>query len=850
MTTPSSRHPRAPRRTQLAALLASTAFAAMLGGQVHAQQTAPEATTAEDKKDTTNLNRVVVTATSAPKSKMRSSNSVTDVDSDRIKDFSARTEAEVLLLIPGIRTDSTAGSGGNANISVRGLPIADGGSKYVQLQEDGLPVVQFGDMNFGNNDYWTRFDNNVDTIQTLRGGSASIFASHAPGAVINYLSKTGKQKGGSIGITTGLNYNQTRLDGDYGMKLAPDLYFHVGGYARKGEGLRDTGYSSAVNGYQLRGNITKEFNGGKGYVRAYVKLLDENAPANAQTFLKARLSGDTYTGFSKAPGYDGTRDSEISQYNASVLSVNPATGGVTTSALNKGITVKSQSIGLEFRNEFAQGFTVENKFRYSDNKTAFQAQFWDLQTLGNLIGTSGQVARYYNGPKAGQVVTDANLSAGLVSKGAAINTQSPDMGNLFNDLSVSKQLKFDIGTLDIKGGWFHGTQNVKQRWSISERVMEAGRDGALIDLYSAAGAALTSAGLTGYNNQWGCCARDIDAKFTTDAPYLSLNLASGPFDVDGGVRHETFRSKGVYAGPKQVPGGLDVNGDGKIDGAETNVFVADMANPGKVDYKINYTSYSLGLNYRLNSDLSLFVRHSKGYRAVADRLLFSPFIDTATGALTAYGKTIAAAPVKQSEIGLKYRGRTEAVNYNVAATLFKSTSEEYSYDQTRQDDPNKPGFQGPKLDVRGYKATGLELETGATVGNLGLNVNVVYSDESLASSLFNPASVGKTQGGVPKWRYTISPRYAIGDAVIGATVRGNTWVYADDNNVRKVDGHYIVSAFVNYDFGRGITGSLNVNNLFDKVYPAAGTGFVAGSSTLVGGAETGRTISATVKYTF
>ena len=92
-----------------------------------------------------------------------------------------------------------------------------------------------------------------------------------------------------------------------------------------------------------------------------------------------------------------------------------------------------------------------------------------------------------------RVNTTANLGAGLVSKGAAINTQSPDLGNLFNDLSVSRQLKFDIGTLDIKGGWFHSTQNVKQRWSISERVMEAGRNGALIDLYDTSGAALTSA---------------------------------------------------------------------------------------------------------------------------------------------------------------------------------------------------------------------------------------------------------------------------------------------------------------------------------------------------------------------
>ena len=33
----------------------------------------------------------------------------------------------------------------------------------------------------------------------------------------------------------------------------------------------------------------------------------------------------------------------------------------------------------------AGGFTIDEKFRYSDNSGAFQAQFWDVQTLGNLL---------------------------------------------------------------------------------------------------------------------------------------------------------------------------------------------------------------------------------------------------------------------------------------------------------------------------------------------------------------------------------------------------------------------------------------------------------------------------------
>ena len=847
-----------PKLTPVAALLASTAFAALMSPGAHAQTT-PAAPA--DKTDVVNLERIVVTATSTLKSKLRSSVSVTDIDQDQVRDFGAHTEAEVLLLIPGIRTDATAGPGGNANISVRGLPISSGGSKYVQLQEDGLPTVQFGDMNFGNNDYWTRFDNNVDSIQTLRGGSSSVFASHAPGAVINYLSKTGKEQGGTVGLTRGANYEETRFDGDYGGKLAPDLYYHFGGYYREGEGARHTTHN-ALLGYQLKGNVTKEFNGGKGYFRVNFKVLDEHAPTNPQSFVNATLSGNKVGGFSKAVGFDGTRDSGASIYNSSMTSLNPATRVVTTSSLLDGITVNSKSVGFEFHNALDNGFTVDNKFRKTSNSEAFQTQFWDVKTLANLLGTSGNTAKYFNGPGAGTVVTAANLAAGLVSNSAAINTLSPDMGILVNDLSVGKVFKLDNFTLDARAGFFHSRQNVVQTWSISERVMEASQNGRLIDLIgpstvaNPAGAKLTTAGLTGYNNQWGaCCARDINAQFTTDAPYLSLSATAGDLDLDAGVRHETFKANGRYSGPKQVVGGLDINGDGAIDGAEKNVYVADVANPGLVNYKINYTNYSLGANYKLTNSLSGFVRYSEGNRAIADRLLFSSNIDSVTGQLTSGGRDAAVAPVKQTEIGVKHKGSTSFGNYGVAATVFHSTTSEFDYDQTRQDNPALPNYAGPKLNVLGYKADGVELETAASAGAFSVLVNVVYSKEvvtkDLAGSATGNSSVGKTSGGVPKWRYTISPRYSIGDFTLGATMRGQSEVFTGNDNVNKIDGHYIVNAFVNYDFGKGITGSLNVNNLLDKVYPAAGGGFAGGSTTLFSaGIETGRTISASVRYAF
>ena len=62
--------------------------------------------------------------------------------------------------------------------------------------------------------------------------------------------------------------------------------------------------------------------------------------------------------------------------------------------------------------------------------------------------------------------------------------------------------------------------------------------------------------------------------------------------------------------------------------------VDNTANPGLVNYKLSYTNFSFGANYRLTNELSGFARYSKGNRAISDRLLYSANINAVTGALT------------------------------------------------------------------------------------------------------------------------------------------------------------------------------------------------------------------------
>lgn len=833
----------------LAALIASSSFAALISGQVYAQEAQATAPADEAKAaDALNMNRVVVTGTAQGRSKMRSSVSVTDVNQDQIVDFGPRSEAEVLHLIPGIRAESSAGPGGNSNITVRGLPISSGGSKFVQLQEDGLPVVEFGDMNFGNNDYFIRFDNNVSHIQTLRGGSAATFASHAPGAVINFISKTGEEEGGSVGLTRGLNFNETRVDGDVGGHLSPTLRYHVGGYFRDGEGPRASDIN-ALRGYQLKGNLTKTFNGDKGYVRVSFKALSERAPTYTSMPAMANLSGKTVSDMDPVRGIDILRDSQTSIYNLSMPVIGPIGTATGIANISDGITVKSQAMGIEFKNEMAGGLVVTNKFKTSKSSSAFQTQFWSANTLEGMLSGFGPGASavYFNGPKAGQTVTSANLQSGLVSQGAAINQQSSDMGHYANDLGLSRQFDISGTKLNAKLGYYRSGQDIVQVWQISERLMEIGKNGALIDVANNAGALLTTAGLTGYNNQWGgCCARDIDAQYTTDAPYLSLAVEAGPVDLEAGLRRDIVHASGRYAGPRQVAGGYDVNGNGIISGAERNVFLVDTSNPSPINYKTSYNSYSLGANYRFNKDLSAFARVSRGGRAIADRLLFSPFVNPVTGKLTSGLEAQAVATVKQQEVGVKLRGNLDWGTYALFGTLFTATVDEFDYDQTRT--------IGPKLNVVGTKARGAEIESVLTLGDFAVNANLTYTDlkvtEDLVGTAQGNSTVGKVPGGVPKLLFTVAPRYRIGPVTVGAVVVGQSYVWNDTYNTFKVKGRSIVNGFVNYALNSDTTLSVNASNMFNKVASSSGIGGPIGSNIVELRPETGRAISASIRHAF
>lgn len=220
------------------ALAMAVALAALQMGAAQAQ-TAPaepaEPTAAapdpatEAQRDGLRFDAVVITGTSTARTKMKQSVSVSTLGSEQVQNSVAASATEVLRAVPGLRAESSGGEG-NANLGVRGLPVSDGGGRYVQLQEDGLPVLLVGDVSFATADQFIRVDYSLDLIDVVRGGSASTLSTNSPGAIVNFRSRSGKEGGGAIGMSVGLDHLQQRFDYGWGGTVGVGLYAQVGGF--------------------------------------------------------------------------------------------------------------------------------------------------------------------------------------------------------------------------------------------------------------------------------------------------------------------------------------------------------------------------------------------------------------------------------------------------------------------------------------------------------------------------------------------------------------------------------------------------------------------------------------------
>jgi len=591
------------------------------------------------------LEEVIVTGVARPTTKFESSMSVTALPAEDVSNYAARSTAEIFRNIPGIQAESSSGDA-NANIKVRGLPISSGGARYLSLQEDGFPVMLVGDTAFATADSWLRFDATVSSIQSIRGGSSSTQASNAPGGIINFISKTGADAGGSIGVTAGLDYDSLRLDfengGDLGLDvLGGDWTYHVGGFVRSGEGPREAD-ENVEEGFQVKATLAKTFD--KGSVRVHLKHLDDEVPTYLP--IPARATGSGFSELGTNFG-DGTLFLNTTDFA-------PRRNGIDAIS-GDGFEAEMTSIAIAADYQFTDFLSAAVKYRTASIEGNFASPFPANTFVDGAAGPSVEIVYF--------------------------DTQVNDTGNDFADLSLAG----DFGSVVVKAGIAFANQDISTTWNFNQYYRRLDGNLSIFDQGDSIGGVLY--GNPAFGN---CCTRAYDFEIDGTAPYISLSGDIGDnLSWDASYRNDDYDVTGTFQ-ENTVLVALDVNGDGTIAGNEQAVPTLGAAR--RADYNTDFDSWSVGVNYALNDTMALFANISEGGS------ISSP--DRVTGSLNIDGSILnesAFSLVEQTEIGFKYLGQ----NASLYVTYFDAETTE-----SRQFEVTSQTLRGNTFEASGFEFEG------------------------------------------------------------------------------------------------------------------------------------------------
>lgn len=757
------------------------------------------------KEDLLSLNQVVVTGVQNKQTKLASSIAITTISAKKISEISPRGTADLLKSIPGFYVESSGGKG-NANVFARGLP-SSGGLRYVQLQEDGMPVFEYGDLMFGNTDIMVRVDQTVARMEAVRGGSASILTSNAPGGIINFISKTGgpTTKGTFIQYV-GLTYMHSRTGFNIGGPISKNLRYDIGGFYRADDGIRSPGYT-ANNGGQIKANVTYLFK--KGYFRLRTKLLNDKTIA----YLPFPMQGNPATSI---PGFNANYGT-MKSLDLMRLHATTPSGAEVNENLADGMYPQIFSFGGEAYFDLGNNWSLKDNFEKSYINLQFNSIFGisGPESASDYASSRGLTNYHYafaDGYKAGQPITNISSLNGNGLVGIygwwAVHLPLQEFGN---DFKLTKKMKNNT----ITAGWNFSTNKVSSKWWWHNMLVDiSGNNTRKLNLINDAnGVSLTTDGYS----QYGTLYRDYNALTRINALYLFDEWDIGQLTVNAGLRFDMGRTYGYSEKVKNYT--YDVNGDGIISPAETNVQYGS-GNFIPFHYKYSVLSWSLGMNYEFNKNTAVFVRASNGHRAPADRAYaFGATESTKNG----FPASARVESIYQYELGFKYNSSKIAL----FATGFYSYFNHIAFTDFVQ-------LNGVLTAIQQYyntSAAGLELEAVAQLGNLNLSLtgtyqdakyhNWVYNEDLNGNGVIDPGETFDFSGHyiqrLPRLYFTFRPSYQLGKLNVSVAWQyfGNR--FTNPENKQVLPRFSQINAFVDYSVSNHITISVAGSNLFNTI---------------------------------
>ena len=784
----------------------------VLVNQAAAQaQTADAPATEPSKEVSKEIQQVVVTGVASARGvrKVDSAFSITTANEEQLKQAAPSSTADIMKIVPGVYAESTGGQSG-ANIEVRGFPSGSD-SPFVSVQMMGNPIYPPPTLSFFEGSSAFRLDDTVERVEVLRGGPSTIWSNGQPGATMNFILKEGTDTPeGTVRFTTGTG-SLRRVDMYYGGKISDGWYGSVGGFYRKTDGVRDAGFP-ADDGHQITATLTRNLDQGK--LTLYARSTDDKNAFYTGVPLISSNGGRTISAF---PGFDPLTGTLMSGEMRN-FTIEAAPGKTLTKDLGDGRGLKATVFGANFDQKVGD-WSISNKFNRFDGDLNTIAMFTGNNPLSMSDYINAAIASA-NGNAAvvaaagGQLATSG--TATFVKGGAVAGNQQVVQAGLWavekqlksftDELRVSKEI-FKDNTVTV-GGYFADYSSHDVWYLGNSHLMTALPQASLINVTLNNGVVVSKNGTDG--NVFYAPVASYDGRNT--AVFVSDEWkVNDKIKVDFGMRHEQQKISGTIsnltsADTDNNPLTVYNNGTSMPNGSNTYLSRTDSAN-----------SFTIGGNYKLARDTSVFVRANRGHTFIS----FDDMRGAGTQANVNDSNLLPTPKVSQYEIGFK----TASQLYTAYINAFHTEFDGIAFSQVLSN--------GQELhSISGSKGNGVEFELAVRpIENLQLQLTGDYQKSEYRD---NPVTAGKTVQRQPKLQFRFTPTYRIpfGDgnaAKLYATYTSIGERWADQANQQYLPSYRTIDAGVLFSVGDKIEVRLAGTNLNNEL------GLTEGNSRLTTG---------------
>jgi outer membrane receptor protein involved in Fe transport len=561
------------------------------------------------------MEELVVTGTTAPERKIESSSAISTLNTEEINDSVPRSSTEYLRRVPGFTRVESSGGEVNQNLSVRGLF----GVESVNFEEDGMPVYPTMHIFFMNADNLIRPDENVETIEVLRGGTSPIFGSTTTGATVNFINKMGGDEIRGVAKGGAGSRDLGRFDFNVNGPLSEEWRFSFGGFYRYDGEVREVDYPGTKGG-QLKGNVSRPLE--NGFLKFSVKYIDDRNLFILPLPFENPDDPEPIPGFSDTGGYHSKEGVGITvpQVRGDDL-VFPLDDGIHT----KGGWFQGQ-VNFTFGDDWefediVQSMSVDHQWNAMVPGAPQVATEYAQGVLNGLIkdrivplGSTFELfyTNFGRDPVSGakQPFSTPN---GFINAGQEFHVEKP-ISSFANKMSVRKV----FGNHNIGIGSYFAYYTQQNRWFFTSILTDIQDNPRFVDMVvtqpDGSKLNVTLNGFRQFLNTY----VDGDGNNTLFAIFASDEVKIGDrFRLDLAVRHERQN----YFSVAENSSTFDLDGDPRTI-YDKEVFGNNTFR--QFEFEINDTAFSVGGNYQLRPDtLAIYGAFTRGFRFPAlDDFLF------------------------------------------------------------------------------------------------------------------------------------------------------------------------------------------------------------------------------------